>query len=249
MKENNVTVHSHTRSHCHGDSGATKGQMAPQVIDERAQVSVRHQACKGRATGLLAGPATDTVDIQYGATTQKENAALLRLRLQPVTLRRRRRRSQVRAHMHTERTRTHTGNTTSTTTAMAWNQGGVFLFLPSVLEGAEESMGGGRGGEGRRDGREGGRGGSMHLWRAAGKGHFSLHGSAPAVCSLLVRAFMSKYGDFFRSRERWGEGGWGGESPRRKDGEEEEVGGRTAIEGDRSVDASQCELNPQYSHI
>lgn len=50
-----------------------------------------------------------------------------------------------------------------------------------------------------------------------------------------------------------GEGGGGGkggvESLRRQDGEEEEVEGRTAIEGDCSVDASQCELNPQYSHI
>lgn len=85
-------------------------------------------------------------------------------------------------------------------------------------------------------------GGSMHLWRTVGKGHFSLHASAPAVCSLLLRAFMSKRGDSVRRTFR----GENVESPRGQDEEEEKVGGR---KGHRSVDASQCELNPQYSHI
>lgn len=154
---------------------------------------MHHRACKGE---LLAGPATDTFDIQHGATTQKKEC-----RVATVTAA-----TCYAAASQTEVTsqsshahRTHT-NTLETQQARQRQWPGIregfSCFLPFALEGAEESIGG----EGRGGGMEGGRRGSMHLWRTAGKGHFSLHGSAPAVWSLPLRAFMSKHGDFVRSR-------------------------------------------------
>lgn len=163
---------------------------------------------------------TDMVDI---AMTQKRNATVLRSRLRPATLQRRRQRSQVRgqsSHAHRMRTNTH-WKYNKHNNGYGLYSGWVFLFLPSALEGAEESrkegrragregggkMGGRRGGEDRREG------GSMHLWRTAGKGRFSPHPSAPAVCSLVLHALISKHGDSIRSREeggRWWMGGGGG---------------------------------------
>lgn len=141
--------------------------------------------------------------------------------------------SEVRAHMHTERAQTHTGNTTSTTTAEACNQDGFSCFYLLRLRELRRAVGGGgRNGRGGRGEEMGGRGGSMHLCRTAGKGHLSLHGSAPAVCSLLLRPFMSTHGDSVRRRGRRGGGkggaGWGVLSHPE---EEDEVGGRKAIEG------------------
>lgn len=197
----NVTEHSHTRSrfhtrsHCHGDSGATKGQTAPQVIDERAQVSVRHRACRGE---LLPGPATDTVDIQHGATTQKKEGRVATVTA--ATCYAAASQTEVTSqssHAHGTHTNTHWKHNKHDSGNGLESGRGFSCFLPSALEGAEESIGLEGGGEGRR---EGGRRGSMHLWRTAGKGHFSLHGSTPAVWSLPLRAFMSKHGDFVRSR-------------------------------------------------
>lgn len=69
----------------------------------------------------------------------------------------------------------------------------------------------------------------MHLRINAGKGYFPLNGIAPAVCFLLLRAFMSNHG----AGGAGGGLGRGGseeaeshrtatvESPRRQDGEKE----------------------------
>lgn len=56
-KEHTVTAHSHTHTFSHDDGDTTRADTAPQVIDERAQVSVRHRACIGERA---AGPTTHT---------------------------------------------------------------------------------------------------------------------------------------------------------------------------------------------